>query len=241
MNSNYTLLLREYVESLYEHETLTTKERIEKARILIFDFEYPLFDPAYRKIFETNLIRYFYYREIGQETVGRWKFQLETWLLLNMPYFNKMFESELLVYDPLTNTKIDVTNATTRGKTSTTDGTSNSSSDGTLSEDNFDRQLESNNPDSRLQITSQDGEGVIEYASSIKENTDNTSKTSAGTSSDSSNVASSMDETEDYIQNRFGKIGNQSFSKMVLEYRSTLIRLELQVFDEMKDLFMVVY
>jgi hypothetical protein len=261
--------LREYIEMWTQEQTLSTRETIETGRTKLFDFDYPLFDQTYKKVFETHFIRKFYMREIGFETEGLFKFHLETWLLINMPYFNKMFESELMKFDPLTNTKLDVTQTKTKDhlkndvrdskQTSSTDGsntnTNSQSVDGTLVEDNFDRQLDSNNPDSRLTITSSDGEGVIEYASSIKENNENNKKTSnsdtTGSSKDVTNVDSEtnvndqinskINETEDYIESRIGKIGDQTFSKMLGEYRQNLLRVENQIFDEMQELFMLVY
>src|SRR4051794_36040800 len=111
--ASYTMELRNYIEMWAQNEDLPTREIIERGRSKLFDFEYPLFDPDYKKVFETHFIRKFYMREIGFETEGLFKFQLETWLIINMPYFNKLFESEMLQYDPLSNTKLDVTHKKT--------------------------------------------------------------------------------------------------------------------------------
>jgi hypothetical protein len=255
--SSYTMQLREIIEMFSQEEELPIREQIEKGRTKLFDFDYPIFDVDYKKVFETHFIRKFYIREIGFETEGLFKFNLESWLLINMPYFNKLFESELIQFDPLTNSKIETTYTKTTDKdqtqNSTTDGNSTSEStqdsNGTLNDDHFDRQLESTTPDSRLTITSNDGVGVIEYASNIKENKETDSKTSTGhstgSSSDttnvSSNVTGSINETEDYIQSRAGKTGDQSYSKMLSEYRESLIRIENKIFNEMQELFMLVY
>nr|prf protein p11,lower collar [Bacillus phage phi29] len=88
--SSYTMQLRTYIEMWSQGETgLSTAEKIEKGRPKLFDFNYPIFDESYRTIFETHFIRNFYMREIGFETEGLFKFHLETWLMINMPYFNK--------------------------------------------------------------------------------------------------------------------------------------------------------
>jgi hypothetical protein len=332
---NYTTPLRSFFENLPENsnQSLPHRQVIENGRSKLFDFDYPVFDESYKNVFETHFIRNFYMREIGFETFGLFKFQLESWLLINMPYWNKMFESELLKYDPLTNSKMethstkhsdkkqtderDITNTSIVNGTSDTEnnrtiatdtsetasstqantGTvksdsstiSNDSGSDTTTEtdDNFSRQLESNNPDSRLTLTANDGEGVIEYASSIKENNENNARTKTSntennvqsnslensstsqTSDVDSNTNGSIDTTdnqsvnttsnvtengsrndtlssnindvEDYIQYRIGKIGIQSFPKMVAEYRASLLRIEKQIFEEMNELFMLVY
>jgi hypothetical protein len=255
--ATYTMQLREYIEMFSQELTLSTRDKIETGRTKLFDFDYPIFDPLYKKVFETHFIRKFYTREIGFETEGLFKFQLETWLVINMPYFNKLFESELIKFDPLTNSKMDVTHNvkkdTAQTQKGTMDGTSDSTNlqntNGSLTEDNFDRQLDSNNPDSRLSITANDGQGVIEYANSIKENNENNSKTSTnrvtGEGNDTTNVTSTSDatinETEDFVESRIGKVGNQSYSKMMNEYRESLLRVENKIFAEMQELFMLVY
>lgn len=349
--STYTTTIREYVESFSHYQQNeselqpSTAERIEIGRKILFDFDYPLFDSAYRKVFETHFIRNFYMREVGFETMGLFKFRLETWLLINMPYFNKLFESEIIAFDPLINSEMSTTHNKTNDRSQndkkdsvktatnheTTDSTNNKTSsskddthlssdqvsntsgsgtsetDSTHSEDqtgkkgttgekmndNFNRDLKSDNPDSRLAITAKDGEGVIEYAKSIEEqNTNNketikndvteskessgsdTSKNKSTTNVDSTSTVtgnenrqasgeehekgtetsdrqldmsqndqleSSINDVEDFIEHRVGKVGNQSYSKMLQEYRESFIRIENMIFDEMQELFMLVY
>jgi hypothetical protein len=237
--------LREYIEGWSQDQTLSVRDRIEVGRTKLFDFDYPIFDPDYKNVFETHFIRHFYMREIGFETEGLFKFYLENWMIINMPYFNKVFESELIQFDPLTNTKMDITDKKTVNKTQDQTGSSDgsSTSSGSLADNDFARHLVSNNPDSRLQLTANNGEGVIEYASEIEENTANNSKTSS--SNDSNHVTQSANavsnEIEDYVQSRIGKVGDQSFSKMLNEYRDSLVRVENSIFKEMQQLFMLVY
>lgn len=292
--SSYTMQLRTYIEMWSQGETgLSTAEKIEKGRPKLFDFNYPIFDESYRTIFETHFIRNFYMREIGFETEGLFKFHLETWLMINMPYFNKLFESELIKYDPLENTRVGVKSNTkndtdrndnrdvkqdlTSNGTSSTDakqndtskttGNEKSSGSGSITDDNFKRDLNADTADDRLQLTTKDGEGVLEYASQIEEhnenkkrdtktsNTTDTTSNTTGTStldsdSKTSNKAnttsndklnSQINSVEDYIENRVGKIGTQSYARLVMDYREALLRIEQRIFNEMQELFMLVY
>lgn len=320
--ATYTIALREYIESFsnyqhYDNIHLSHADKIEEGRKRLFDFDYPIFDEAYKKTFETHFIRNFYMREIGFETMGLFKLQLETWLLINMPYYNKLFESELIEFDPLQNSEVKVTHNKTNDKTqkdnrdrdistsetgkidsssnqtSNTSGSSVSNSDTNYTDnqtgskdsnserlnDKFDRELESTTPDSRLTITTNDGKGVIEYASSIEEKTEKdneTNKTNTTEKKDSSgnnknktdttsnvdsdskltgnetsesdrntkekdSLLSDINEIEDFIQHRAGKIGVQTYSKMLQEYRETFMRIEKRIFDEMQELFMLLY
>ena len=76
----------------------------------IFSFDFPIFDEEYREVLETKILRHYYTREIGSETYGLWKLRLETKLNEIMPYYNKLYESELLRYDPLRDVDMTTTN-----------------------------------------------------------------------------------------------------------------------------------
>lgn len=96
----------------YSSSNKSLNERIEEARQYLFDFQYPFFDEAERKGFETRFIRHFFKREIGFETEELFKFSLETWLLINMPYFNQLLASERLKIEPFIS--YDLTTESTR-------------------------------------------------------------------------------------------------------------------------------
>lgn len=79
----------------------STKEIIEKSRSKIFDFDYPIFDETYRSVLETKIIKHYYTREICAETVGLWKLWLDERMNNIMPYYNQLYKSELLEFNPL--------------------------------------------------------------------------------------------------------------------------------------------
>ncbi len=74
---------------------------ISKSRTKIFDFSYPIFDEAYRPVLETKILTHYYTREICEETVGLWKLRLKAKMNEIMPYYNKLYESELIKFNPL--------------------------------------------------------------------------------------------------------------------------------------------
>ena len=76
-------------------------EIIEAARPKIFDFDYPIFDEEYRPVLETKILRHYYMREICSETVASWKFYLENMMNEIMPYYNQLYKSELIKFDPM--------------------------------------------------------------------------------------------------------------------------------------------
>lgn len=72
----------------------------------VFDFNFPIFDESYRTVLETKILRHYYTREIGLETVGLWKLKLKTKLNEIMPYYNQLYKSELIEFNPLYDVEI---------------------------------------------------------------------------------------------------------------------------------------
>lgn len=112
--AKYTTQLRSICASLvrwgkdtgYEPEGFDdTAEVIEGARTSIFDFDYPIFDDSYKSTLESKIIEHFYFREICCETYGQWKFMLRRKMREIMPYYNQLYKSELIEFNPLYNSE----------------------------------------------------------------------------------------------------------------------------------------
>lgn len=73
---------------------------IEQSREKVFSFDFPIFDEAYRSVLETKILKHYYTREIGMETVGLWKHFLDMRMNEIMPYYNQLYKSELLEFNP---------------------------------------------------------------------------------------------------------------------------------------------
>lgn len=82
-------------------------EIIEKSRNKIFQ-NYPIFNESHRAELEHKILKHYYMREIGFETVGLFKLFLNERMAEIMPYYNKLYESETFEFDPLKN--VDVWN-----------------------------------------------------------------------------------------------------------------------------------
>ena len=65
--------------------------------------DYPIFDESYRQTLNDKIIRHYYFCEIGDETVARFRWHLRATMHEQMPYFNQLYQSLNLVTDPLTN------------------------------------------------------------------------------------------------------------------------------------------
>lgn len=117
--SKYTTEVRFICESLTGHEESKGYDDIDTiiadALPLIFSFDFPIFDENYRDVLCTKILRHYYTREIGLETYGLWKLKLQTKMNEIMPYYNKLYESELLKFNPLYD--VDMTTVNTGSKT----------------------------------------------------------------------------------------------------------------------------
>ena len=67
----------------------------------LFDFEYPIEDVTWKSELEAAIIDYFYFHEIGQETIDRFKHVFTSRMKLIMPYYNEMFRTKMMLLDPM--------------------------------------------------------------------------------------------------------------------------------------------
>lgn len=82
---------------------------IAKSRTKIFDFDFPIYDESYRSVLETKILMHYYTREIGFETVALWKHWLDMRLNEIMPYYNQLYQSNTLEFNPLYDVDITTT------------------------------------------------------------------------------------------------------------------------------------
>lgn len=132
--STYTTELRYICETYAGLQESEGGDHIEQiiaaARSSLFNFDYPIFDAAYRETLETKIIRRYYTREIGFETVALFKHFLHMRMCEIMPYYNKLYNSELLAFNPLIDTDLRHSgDKSTTGETSRDGTTTGTTSD----------------------------------------------------------------------------------------------------------------
>ena len=66
----------------------------------VFDFNFPIFDEQYRSVLCQKILKHYYTREIAFETVGLWKLKLDTLMNEIMPFYNQLYNSTLLEFNP---------------------------------------------------------------------------------------------------------------------------------------------
>ena len=203
-------------------------EVIEKSREKIFNFEYPIFDEKYRSVIETKILKHYYTREIGFESVGLWLLKLETKLNEIMPFYNQFYKSNLLEFNPFYDVDVKTTskreingNTTTKSKDSTN-----------VDNDSTDRNLYSDTPQGSLKN--------VENETYLTNATKNISENKTNSVSNS-NTENNINNLDDYIENVVGKRGGESYSKMLLDFRKTFINVDMMIIEDLSDLFMNLY
>lgn len=114
----------------------------------LFDFPYEFDDPKFRTQIEQAVIDYYYNYEIGTETPNEFKRRFQAKWLSFIDYYNLLYNTTLLSYNPLINYKMSealeqlaTTNNTQNSKTDT-------SSSGTTSQEGTDVLKQSTTTDS---------------------------------------------------------------------------------------------
>lgn len=103
--SKYTTEVRWIVEQTLDNMDLSHDEKNwPKVWKVVGLDDYPIFDEAYRDTLNTKILRHYYTREIAAETAGRWRMFVRDAMHLIMPYYNQLYESEVVANDikPLT-------------------------------------------------------------------------------------------------------------------------------------------
>lgn len=208
---------------MYDTNQLTVELReIVDSGVDIWDFDYPsYYEGSERMAFEQKVIDHYATRQIGQETVGRWLHLFRTRIREIMPYYIQLYKSQALmdsIKDPFGN--VDITETFEQEST----GQSSSETSG------------SQNSDSLTKFHDTPQGTVSNLDNHLTSATKNT-----GNSSDSSESSS---ESSGTVKHTFTKKGNQgvnTYAHDMKEYRETFLNIDLQIINELKDLFLQVY
>ena len=290
----------------------------------VFDFNFPIFDEAYRNVLCGKILKHYYTREIGEETVGLWKLRLNTRMNEIMPYYNKLYRSETYEFNPMYdvdytrsgeksgdskdtfvgNKERNVTDSeensgsTTQNKTVSSTRTGSSETNGGVTGKNVIEQTSTDkNTTTRLydetdntkdlysetpqgtivnldnqtyltnaRITTHNGDGSskddVDGSGSLDRtetrtdsyndessstDTQNTTDIASGSNTETKNKTISdtvtdndtrnINNTEEYVERVSGKMGTTSYAKMLMEYRESLINIDMMIINALADLF----
>lgn len=203
-----------------------------------------------RSELNTKILNFYRFREIGQETFGRWLFELETALNEIMPKYNQLFYSADQDFNPIYN--VDYVKTINRDKKDSTVGTqnstSNTSSSGSDSSSNeeYTKNVNSKTPQDLLGI-SNTGIDTLNYAddASWGKASGSTSGTNSTTGNSTSNGSNSVvgKENEGIIETTKGNFGVTSAQDLILKYRQSILNIEQLIINDPRiaELFMLIY
>ena len=206
--------------------TITLGEIVEND-IEIFDFDYPFYNEERRSQFEQHFIEHFYFDEIGQETVARFKQRLKIKLNLIMPYWNKIFLADNLEQRILDNYSVTETYESSIENSLNAENENNINT----SNESVNKNLESDTP-----VTKTDFEQVDYFSNIVKDIGSGTSNTSA-----SNIINANNNRTENWTRKMEGNIGVQTDADAIIKYWQSLRQIEIEIFKQCDDLFMGVY
>lgn len=187
----------------------------------IFTTKCAFFDEDYRSVLCRKILKHYYTREIGFETVGLWELWMNRRLEEIMPYYNQLYKSAQLEFNPLYD--VDYKREGNRAN----DGKAHDWGTSSNVNENTHRDLYSETPQGALT-----GVETETYLTDARKVTDN------GLNSGSFDNENETNTTEEYTERIYGKMSGGNYSKMLNEYRTTLLNIDMQVIEEFSDLFM---
>lgn len=216
----------------------------------VFNFDFPIFDENYRQVLCRKILKHYYTREIAHETVGRWKLAMNAKLNEIMPYYNQLYKSELLEFNPFYDVELtrsregSGTSNKTSNNTETNSGTTKnvSSGSGTSNTDTLNRF--SDTPQNSM-----DTQGIadsVPLTTVTKVNEDNTTtneSTDTLTRNDSKtgNGTENINNTDRYIETVKGKQGTENYSSLLKKFRETFLNIDMMIIEDCSDCFFTLW
>lgn len=215
-----------------------------------------MFDEDYRKVLYKKILKHYYTREIGAETVGLWQLWVNTRLEEIMPYYNQLYESELIKIDPLRNVDYsrtyDKKGVGSKQETGSVDSTNigsgknegSKTSTESASETTGSTDLYSDTPQGSITGLEEmkyltNARKVDQTGTSSGNSTDSYTDNQSSTEhlvSNTGNTTTSND-SEEYTEKIVGKTDGASMSALLKEFRETFLNIDMQVIGELSDLF----
>lgn len=258
--SEYTTEVRFICETLAGHDMSQgygkVDDILDDSWNKVFDFDFPIFDEEYRPVLCKKILKHYYTREIGLETVGLWKLKLETKMQEIMPYYNKLYKTELLEYNPLYDADYTRTgNVDDSGENTKDDTGSRSGNTVSSKRDNTDIRRQQN--DTSWNVYSDTPQGALTnvanetYLTDARKITGNRSNNDTIVDVENGNITNSESitnrqsgnfaNTKEYAEHVIGKFPGKSTTSLVVEFRDSLLNIDMQIIDELNKLFMLVW
>lgn len=181
---------------------------------------YPLFDESHRGELNRKIRNHFWNQEIGQETVSMFRLALFRKLDEIMPVMNQQYEISAIKFNQLETVRITNEQVTANNTTSAGNSTSDTTSD-----------AKSRAVAQQLPQTLLSGNG--DYATSAQDNISDTAAKGESTENSTVEQQGTGNNTTSGFQ------GNPAM--MLLQYRQSLVNVDMMIIEELKELFMLIW
>ena len=209
--------------------TIELRELVENG-VNLWDFDYPsYYKDDMKKAFEQKVIDHYYFRQIGQETVGRFLHCFRTKVREIMPRYLDMYKTVEIMNNldnPFDNVDfVETYQGATTGSSSGSQTSNGSSSDVVDS---------SSHTDHRFSDTPQ---GSIDNVERYVTNAGISNSQSEGQSSQES----SNEGTNTYTLTKKGNQGVNTYAHDMIEFRQSIIDVDMMIINDLNDLFLGTY
>ena len=260
--SKYTTELRYICESKAGRTESADdyEEVIDESYDQIIHPDVQLYDPAYEPVLYKKIIKHYYFDEIAHETVGRFIMRLNLKLEEILPYYNKLYESALLQFNPLYD--VDYTRTGTKEDNGTNSATRTDNLN-TLRTDALNQQrtdnLQNSAQSESMDLYSDTPEGELtgvnnasyltnarkinSSASGSNTGTQTTANTGTQTTANTgtqTNAATIHNENE-YFEHVIGKMGGTNYAELLTKFRETFLNIDMMIIEELQPLFMGIF
>jgi hypothetical protein len=186
--------------------------------------DYPLTDSAKRAELNTKIVRHYFNQEIGRETIEMWRMAMSVKMAEIMPYYDELYKSLDIEFDPISTVDITTTTEGTTNQTNQNTGTSHTENENV----NKSRAINSAFPQNMLA-------GNADYATDGGDVT--STGTVEGTGTEEATLISDVDTSAETRTQGFSGIG----SELLMRYRASIINIDLSIINELEELFMLVW
>lgn len=201
-------LLKKLIPNDSEHVTIELREVVKDCDIFDRCDPFPIWDEKHRGELEKKIIEHYYFRQIGFETVGRFKFELNVRLREIMPRYNKIWLTTQYKYNPIENYNM------LEGSNDVHESNAKGSSES-------------------VEKFSDTPQGAL---SNVKDGKYLTTATH-----DENSSSNDLKSKDNHSAWRHGNIGVTSTQQLIEQERKATIDVDMQIINDLKDLFIGVY
>lgn len=203
-----------------------------------------LYDPSYAPVLYKKILSHYYFDEIGHETAAQFIMRLNTKLDEILPYYNMLYKSAALEFNPLYD--VDYTRTGNREDNNTADRTRTDNLTAERTDDlashseSVDWDTFSDTPEGSL--TGVDNNSYLTTARKLDSEADGTNtgtQTMVNTGTQTNN--DKIHNINEYFEHVTGKMGGTDYSSLLLKFRETFLNIDMMIINELNNLFMGVY